>query len=328
MPTILFLSLLVFLILGISPPARAQHSNSVPRIGYVSSNLASSPGPLVKSFAQGLRDLGYVDGKNIIVEYRFTGGMDDRMPEFVQELVKLNVNVLVVPTLDIVRAAMRATTMIPIVMIISEDPVGAGIVASLAHPGTNVTGLARLQRQLSGKRLELLKETVQPKSTVALLSDVMSRTAAMGVKEYDTAAPALGLKLYKAEVKGPSPNLEEVFHNVSAKHVKAVVTITSSLLFRRQKEVTGLVNKYKLASMFEGSSWVEAGGLLSYSTDDREVFHRAAAYVDKILKGANPADLPVEQPRKFEFFVNLRTAKQIGVTVPPHVLARADRVIK
>jgi ABC-type uncharacterized transport system substrate-binding protein len=300
----------------------------LPRIGYVSSNSAAAPGPLVEAFAQGLRDLGYVDGKNAVFEYRFAEGVESRIPELVNELVKLNVDILVVPTLETARAVKRVTTTIPCVMIISDDPVSAGLVASLARPGGNLTGFTRLQRQLSGKRLELLTETVPHLARVALLHDPESRTAANGVKEYNSAAQSLKVQLYPTEVQGLSADLERVFQKIASKRATSIITITTQVLFRRQKEVAALAARYRLPSMFEGDTWVEAGGLMSYSTDDREVFRRAAIYVDKILKGAKPADLPVEQPTKFELVINLKAAKQIGLTIPPNVLSRADRVIK
>jgi len=301
----------------------------MPHIGYVSSNSASAPGPLVEAFTQGLRDLGYVDGKNAVFEFRFAEGAGEgRYPELVDELVKLNVDVLVLPTIEMARLAKRATASIPCVIIISEDPVSAGLVKGLARPGGNLTGFSRLQRQLSGKRLELLAETVPRTSRVAVLYDPESKTAVNGIKEYNSAAELLKIQLYPTEVSGASPDFERVFQKVTAKRVTGVVTITTQVLFQRQKEVAGLANRRRLPSMFEGATWVEAGGLMSYSTDDREVFRRAAVYVDKILKGAKPADLPVEQPTKFELVINLKAAKQIGLTIPPNVLARADRVIK
>ncbi len=320
-------ALAAVLFLALWAPARAQQGK-LPRIGYVSSNSAASPGPLFEAFVQGLRDLGYVDGKNAVFEFRFAEGAGEgRYPELVNELVNLNVDVLVLPTIEMVRLAKRATASIPCVMIVSEDPVFAGLVKSLARPGGNLTGFARLQRQLSGKRLELLTEAAPRGTRVALLYDPGSRTALNGVKEYKSAAQSLKIQLYPIEVESP-PDLERVFQKVSAKHATQVVTITTQVLFRRQKEIAALANRHRLPSMFEGGTWVEAGGLMSYSSDDREIFRRAATYVDKILKGTKPADLPVEQPTRFEFVINLKTAKQIGLTIPPNVLARADRVIK
>jgi putative tryptophan/tyrosine transport system substrate-binding protein len=324
----LLAKLLVILTAVLLSAAAAAQQGRMPRIGYVSSNSVSSPGPLVEAFTQGLRDVGYIDGKNAAFEYRFAEGVESRIPELVNELVKINVDVLVAPTLETARAVRRATTTIPCVMIISDDPVSAGLVTSLARPGGNLTGFTRLQRQLSGKRLELLTETVPHITRIALLHDPDSGTAANGVKEYSSAAQSLKVQLYSTEVKGLSADLERVFQKVIANHATGIVTITTQVLFRRQKEIAALANRYRLPSMFEGDTWVDAGGLMSYSTDDREVFRRAATYVDKILKGAKPADLPVEQPTKFEMVINLKTAKQIGLTIPPNVLARADRVIK
>jgi putative ABC transport system substrate-binding protein len=317
------------LALGFAPfrIAEAQQPR-LPRIGYASTNYRSSPGPLVEAFRQGLRDLSYIDGKTVVVEYRFAEGRDDRMPSLVNELVRLNVDVLVVPTLDAARAAKQATKSIPTVMVISEDPVATGLIDSLARPGGNITGLTRIQRQLSGKRLELLKEAIPRISRVGVLRDTGSQSAAIGFKEYETAARALTIKLQSLQVRAPNPDFERAFQAAANERVNALIAITSTLLFRQQKEIAGLALKNRLPSMFEGSTWVETGGLMSYSTNDREVFRRAATYVDKILKGAKPTELPVEQPTKFEFVINLKTAKRIGLTIPPDVLARADKVIK
>ncbi|HEY1269711.1 MAG TPA: ABC transporter substrate-binding protein [Candidatus Binatia bacterium] len=320
----------VFVVLTIvllSAVADAQQGK-VPRIGYVSTNYASAPGPLVESFRQGLREFGYIEGKNITVEFRYAEGNDERMRALVKELVQLNVDALVIPTLDAVRTAKQATTSIPIVMVVNADPVATGLIGSLARPGGNLTGVSRLQLQLSGKRLELLKETVPRAARVAVLRDAESQAAQIGLKEYESAAPGLKVQVQPLDVHGPAPELEQAFRAAASKHTEALVTITTTLLFRRQKEIVELAKKQRLPSMFEGSSWVDLGGLISYSTNDAEVFRRAAYYVDKIIKGAKPADLPVEQPTKFEMVINLKTAKQIGVTIPPNVLARADRVIK
>jgi putative ABC transport system substrate-binding protein len=315
------------LLSALSFPGEAQQAK-IPRIGYVSTNYASSPGPLVEAFRQGLRDLGYVDGKTIVVEYRYAEGKDERMRGLVNELLHLNVNVLVVPTGVAARAAKQATKTIPIVMITQVDPVATGLVESLARPGGNLTGLARLQRQLSGKRLELLKEAVPRLARVGVLREAESEVATIGFKEYESAAQALRIQLHSLEVQRASPDLVGAFDTASSKHTGALVSITSTLLFRQQKEIADLANKHRLPSMFEGSSWVDVGGLISYSTNDGEVFRRAAYYVDKILKGTKPAELPVEQPTKFELVINLKTAKLIGIAIPPNLLARADRVIR
>jgi putative ABC transport system substrate-binding protein len=213
-------------------------------------------------------------------------------------------------------------------MVISEDPVATGLIDSLARPGGNITGLTRIQRQLSGKRLELLEEAIPRISRVGVLRDADSQSAAIGFREYETAARALKIKLQSLQVRAPNPDFERALQAAANGRVNALITITSTLLFRQQKEIADLALKNRLPSMFEGSTWVEMGGLMSYSTNDREVFRRAATYVDKILKGAKPTELPVEQPTKFEFVINLKTAKQIGLTIPPNVLATADKVTK
>jgi len=301
---------------------------AIPRIGYVSTGDSSAPPALLRAFREGLRDLGYIEGKNILVEYRYANGKEHRIPGLVAELVQLKLDVIVVPTLTGIRAAKRATHKIPIVMVSSEDPVANGFVDSLARPGGNVTGLTRLQRELSGKRLELLSESVTRLSRAGILWDADSRTAAIGLKEYEAAAGALKIHLHPLPVRDPKSDLEAAFRTAAREHLGALVTITTAALFRNQRQIADLAIGDRLPSMFEGSTWVDAGGLMSYSTNDAEVFRRAAVYVDKILKGAKPADLPVEQPTKFEMVINLKTAKQIGLTIPGNVLARADRVIR
>jgi putative ABC transport system substrate-binding protein len=238
------------------------------------------------------------------------------------------VDVLVVSTGPTIRAAKQATKTIPIVIVTTEDPVAAGLIDSLARPGGNITGLTRLTRELSGKRLELLKEIVPTISRVGVLWDANVTTPGSALKDYETAAPALKLRLQSLEVRGPKPDLEGAFKAAAKGRANALVTILNPLLNRYQKQIADLAIKHRLPSMFESNYYVEAGGLMSYATDDAANFRRAATYVDKILKGAKPADLPVEQPTKFEFVINLKTAKQIGLTIPPNVLARADKVIK
>jgi putative ABC transport system substrate-binding protein len=310
--------------------AEAQQPTKIPRIGYVSTTgNASNQGPYVEALRQGLRDLGHVDGKNIVIEYRGAEGKGDSIPSLVNELVQLQVDVLVVPTsLSAIRAAKQATKTIPIVMVALVDPVANGLVDSLARPGGNITGLATLQRDLSGKRLELLAEVVPRISRVGILRNADGSFSALASKEYETVAPGLKIQLQSLEVRGPNPDLEGAFQAAVKGGSRAVITITNNLLFRNSKRITDLAIKNRLPSMYEGRTWVEAGGLMSYSANDLEVFRRAATYVDKILKGAKPADLPVEQPTKFELVINLKTAKQIGLTIPPNVLARADKVIK
>jgi putative ABC transport system substrate-binding protein len=318
----------VFLVFSVA--AEAQQTTKIPRIGYVSTTgNASNQGLYVEALRQGLRDLGYIEGKNFVIEYRGADGKGDHIPSLLNELMQLQVDVLVVPTsLSAIRAAKQATKTIPIVMVTLVDPVANGLVDSLARPGGNITGLATLQRDLSGKRLELLAEVVPRISRVGILRSADGSLSALGFKEYETAARGLKIQLQSLEVRGPNPDLEGAFQAAAKEGSRAVITITNNLLFRNSKRITDLAIKNRLPSMYEGRTWVEAGGLMSYSANDLEAFRRAARYVDKILKGTKPADLPVEQPTKFELFINLKTAKQIGLTIPPNVLARADRVIR
>jgi putative tryptophan/tyrosine transport system substrate-binding protein len=322
--------LLATVFLATVSSASAQQPTRIPRIGYLSgSGSSSNPGPYVEALRQGLRDLGYIDGKNIVIEYRGAAGKNDPIPSLVNELVQLKVDVLIIPPiLAAIRAAKQATQTIPIVMVTSADPVATGLINSLARPGGNITGLATLSRELSGKRVELVKETVPRISRLAVLRDGDAEGATISFKEYEAVALALKIPVQSLEVRGPKPDLEGAFQAAMKARASALITITTSLLFRRQKQITDLSAKSRLPSMFEGSTWVESGGLMSYASDDLAVYRRAAVYVDKILKGVKPANLPVEQPMKFEFVINLKAAKQIGLTIPPNVLVRADRVIK
>jgi putative ABC transport system substrate-binding protein len=307
----------------------AQQPAKIPRIGYVSgTGDPSNPGPYVEAFREGLRDLGYIDGKNIMIEYRGAEGNVDRMPSLVAELVQLKVDVLVLPVRSAIRAAKQATKTIPVVMVIGEDPVATGLVDSLARPGGNITGFSTVNLELSGKRLELLKESVAGISRVAVLRDADSQTAAIAFKEYEAAARGLKIQIQSLEVRGPNPDVEGAFRAAAKGRASGLVTVTNANLFRNQKRIADLAIKNRLPSMYQGGTWVEAGGLMSYSANDLEVYRRAATYVDKILKGARPADLPVEQPTKFELVINLKTAKALGLTIPPLVLMRADKVIK
>src|SRR5215475_6090584 len=310
-------------------PAEAQQAGKVPRIGYVSATGdPSNPGPNVEGFRHGLRDFGYVEGKNILVEYRYVEGKGDRNPSLVAELVQLKVDALVVGGPGGIRAAKQATKTIPIVIVTQEDPVAAGYIDSLARPGGNITGLTRLTRELSGKRLELLQELVPKISRVGVLWDVDDPGSAIAFKQYETAAHALKIQLQSLQVRGPNPDLEGAFETAAKGRANALINIRSSMLIRYPKRIADLAIKRRLPSMCEGSDYIEAGCLVSYASNDTENYRRAAYYVDKILKGAKPADLPVEQPTKFEFIINLKTAKQIGLTIPPNMLARADRVIR
>jgi putative ABC transport system substrate-binding protein len=294
----------------------------------VGQGSTKNPGANVEAFRQGLQGLGYIEGKNILVEYRYAEGIEDRLPALVAELVQLKVDVIVVPPVVAIRAAKQTTKTIPIVMVTTADPVATGLIESLARPGGNITGLTRLTAELSGKRLELLKEAVPRMSRVGVLWDADGAGSANSFKEYDAAASALKIPLQSLKVRGPNPDFDGAFQAVAKGRVSALVTIRGSLLSRYPKRIADLAIKHRLPSMYEGSDFVEAGGLMSYSANDAESFRRAAVYVDKILKGTKPADLPVEQPTKFDFVINLKTAKQISVTIPPNVLARADKVIR
>jgi putative ABC transport system substrate-binding protein len=318
------------LLFALCPRAEAQQSIKVPRIGYVAPLSPASESTRIEPFKQGLRDLGYIEGTNILVDLRYAEGKPNHIPIIVAELVQLKADLLVAEGLSATRAAKKLTKEIPIITVTSADLVAAGIVDSLARPGGNVTGLTRLTRELSGKRLELFKETVPRMSRVGILlaTGATTEAAAMGFNEYEVAARALKTELQLQEVQGPNPDLAGAFEAFARDRVQGVIVSISPLIRRHTKTITDLAMKNRLPSMYEASTFVEAGGLLSYSTDDADVFRRAATYVDKILKGIKPAELPVERPTKFEFIINLKTAKQIGLTIPPNVLARADRVIR
>ena len=301
-----------------------QPAGKVPRIGFLDSGSAA--GPLVEAFRQGLRDLGYIETKNILVEYRFLEGKSEATPRLVGELVQLKVDVLVLGPQPAIRAAKQSTKSIPIVMVTSQDPVAAGFVSSLARPGGNITGLTRLTRELSGKRLELLKEAVPGVSRVGALS---SPTQALSdLKFYEAPARALKIQLQSLELRPPNPDIDAVFLAAARERFGALITVSGSLVDRYAKRIMDLAIKNRLPSMHEKSDYVDAGGLMSYAANDADQYKRVAYYVDRILKGAKPADLPVEQPTDFDLVINLKTAKQIGLTIPPNVLVRADRVIK
>jgi ABC-type uncharacterized transport system substrate-binding protein len=324
--TLSVLVTLVVLILAVI--AYAQQPKKVPRIGFVSgSGDRNNPGASVEAFRQGLREVGYIEGKNILVEYRYPDGRLDRVPGLVNELVQLKVDVLVTVPLPAIRAANQATKTIPIVMVATVDPVATGLADSLARPGGNITGLTTLGRELSGKRLELLKEVVLRISRIGVLWEPDAPAAAISFKEYEAAARPLNIQMQSLEVRGPN-DMEGAFQAATKGHVNALITVRSILLGRYPRRIADLAIKSRLPSMSELGHYVESGGLMSYSANEADQYKRAAVYVDKILKGAKPADLPVEQPTKFELVINLKTAKQIGLTIPPDVLARASRLIK
>jgi putative tryptophan/tyrosine transport system substrate-binding protein len=317
------------LLLMLCVSAEAQQPTKLSRIGYFSGGTdPSSPGSSFKSFRQALRDLGYVEGKNISFEIRYAEGDRQRIPSLVAELLKLNIDVFLTGNLTAIRIAKQATAKIPIVMVTNADPVASGLIDSLARPGGNITGITNLSRDLSAKRLELLKEIVPKLSRVAILWDDTNEGSLIGFKEYEMAARSLKLQLQSLEIRGPVPDFECAFEAAAKSGANALIPIRNAVILRYPKQIADHAIKNRLPSIYDGSNYVNAGGLASYSTNDPENFRRAAVYVDKILKGTKPADLPVEQPTDFELVINLKTAKQIGLTIPPNVLARADRVIK
>ena len=280
------------------------------------------------AFGQGLRDLGYIEGKNIQVENRRGVEKLELVPSLVAELVQLKVDVLVSGNLATIRAAKEATKTIPIVMVVAVDPVATGLVDSLAHPGGNITGLTRLTRELNGKRLELLKELIPRITRIGVLWNAEGPGSAIAFKEYEAAAATLKVRLQSLEVRGPNPDIEGAFEAAAKGRARALITIRGALLNRYSKRIAELAIMNRLPSMYEESEYMEAGGLVSYAANDAEQYRRAATYVAKILKGTKPADLPVEQPTKFELIINLKTARQIGLTIPQSILYRADKVIK
>jgi putative ABC transport system substrate-binding protein len=308
--------------------AAAQPPAKVARVGFVSSTGdPKAPGPLVEAFRAKLRDLGRVEGKNIRVEYRYAEGKLDRVPGFVEELVGLKVDALVVSSVPAIRAAKRATTTVPVVMVISVDPVAIGIVKSLAKPGGNITGIVSFNRDLRKQGLELLKQAVPGLERVGVLWNSEGRASATAFKDYENAAPAKRIQLQSLEVRGSTPNLEGAYQAAVKGRAGAVVAVGNAALARHAKQIAELALKNRLPSMSERSGYAADGGFMDYSADYTENFRRVAVYMDKILKGAKPADLPVE-PTKFDLAVNLQTARQLGIAVPPELVKRASRVIK
>src|SRR5262245_56730205 len=313
---------LCVVLLAFSVSESAQPSKKIPRLGLLLNNPAPAEGRQA-AFRQGLRDLGWIEGQNIIIEYRFAKGKSDRFHEIAAELVSLGVDLIFAIGAPAAEAAKRATSSIPVVVSMG-DPVAAGLVASLAHPGGNITGVANFTPVLVGKRLELFKEALPQLSRVAILWNPDSPA---GMSDVETAADLLGIKFLPVEAKGPN-DLEYAFMLMRKEQVGGLLPLRSPLIINQLKRIVELAVKNRLPGMYDDREFTEAGGLMSYGTVLTDLDRRAATYVDKILKGAKPADLPVEQPKKFELVINLKTAKQIGLTIPPNVLARADRVIK
>ena len=309
--------------------AEAQQPQRVPRIGYLTSSDPVTESTRSEGIRQALRDLGYVEGQNIAFEYRYAEGKLDRFPEIAAELVRFKVDIIVVAGGNtLIRAAKNATKTISIVMAgAAPDPVEAGFVDSLARPGGNVTGLALLFNELAGKRLELLKEAVPKLARVAVLHDPALSPNILELKEVQAAASALGLTIQPWEIRRAG-DFDGVFTAMAKHRPDGVYVISGRIVTSNRKQIVGFALKSRLPSVYPQREYVDAGGLMYYGADFAESYRRAAYYVDRILKGAKPADLPVEQPTKFEFIINLKAAKQIGLTIPPNVLARADKVIR
>ncbi len=323
----IFVLVISSFVLGAVYSAGAQQTTkTIPRIGFISSTTGDSP--MFDAFQQRLRELGYVEGKNLLIEHRYAEGRLDRLPTFVHEFVQQKVDVIVAANNVVIRAAKEATKTIPIVMLTSIDPVVAGYVESFARPGGNITGLTHLSRDLSAKRVELLKELLPRLSRVGVLRDAEGPGAAVAFKEYEAVARAFKLELRSLEVRGPNPDLTGAFQAAKTARLDALFVVANPLMGQHAKQVFELATRNRLPTLTEGTRYVMAGGLISYGTNLADLYRRAADYVVEILNGANPSDLPVKLAEKFEIFVNLNTAKQIGVVIPQHVLVQADKVIQ
>ncbi len=322
--------LVATLALGIlsAPLASAgQYPAKIPQIGSLWLGSPSLATPYVEAFRQGLRELGYVEGQNIVIEWRFAGSRAELLPDLAAELVRLKVDLIVATAGPSVRAAKQATTTIPIVMAFSGDPVGTGLVPSLARPGGNITGLSFMAPDLSAKRLELLKEAFPKISRVAVLFDVTDAVSALEFRETQVAARALGVKLRSMEVREPN-DFETAFLALPRERTDSLLTFAHALTIPHRGRIVDLAAKSRLPAMYGLREFSDAGGLMAYGPSLPDLFRRAAFYVDKILKGAKPADLPVEQPTRFELVINLKTAKALGLTIPQSILIRADQVIQ
>ena len=328
--TTLLSIVVVVMHLAVGVIAQAQQTGKIFRIGLLDPSTASGSAVLLEVFRQELSKLGWIDGKNITIEYRFAEQKNERLPELAAELVRLKVDLIVTPSTTSALAAKKATTTIPIVMTNAGDPVAVGLVASLARPGGNVTGLSSLAPELNTKRLEILKDAVPKLARVGFLWGVAGGRIQQEIqlKELRSAAQALKLELQEIETQLDAKGLESAFQTAKQKQVNAIMTTATPRFLAERKRIVELAGKYRLPAIYFQKEFVDAGGLMSYGADYDDLFRRAAGYVDKILKGAKPADLPVQQATKFEFVINLKAAKQIGLTIPPRVLERANQVIK
>ena len=314
-------------LLALCHPAAAQEQKKHPRVAYLSASSSSLNAARDQALRQGLREVGYVDGKNITIDWRYAEGKPDRLPTLAAELVRLNTDIIITGGPTTTRAAKKATSLVPIIMTQDTDPVGNGFVTTLARPGGNITGLSTLAPEISGKQLELLKEVVPRLSRVAVLGTSTNPGNAQALEQTELAAAAFGVKLQYLDVLGVR-DIERAFEAVSKNRANAVLALGSPVLNSHRAQLIHLAVKNRLPAICSWPEIVDEGGLMTYGVSYNYLHRRAALYVDKILKGAKPADLPVEQPSKFEFVVNLITAKQMGLTIPPSVLARADRVIR
>jgi putative ABC transport system substrate-binding protein len=323
----IFSILLLIAVIGAGAMAQAQQEKKFPRIGMVLSGALASDRSGNDAFRQGLHELGHVDGQNIVIEYRYADGKMDRVPALVAEFVRVKVDVIVVQGTEPALAAKKQTSTVPIVMAHVGDPVARGIIASLARPGGNITGLTSASPDLSGKRLELLKETVPRLSRVGVFWSPASQGATANLKETEAAARTLEVQVQSLALRS-SKDVESSFTAATGKRIHGFIVVEFAGLSAYARRIVELATKSRLPTMFAQGVHVESGGLMYYGPNFPDLYRRAATYVDKILKGAKPAELPVEQPKKFEFVINLKAAKQIGLTIPPNVLVRADRVIK
>ena len=331
MATKVIVVLLVGLALAsVHPTVAQQPAGKVPRIGFLNTGSASDPRNALSldAFRQGLRALGWIHGKNINFEYRYAEGKSERLTEFAEELVRLKVDILFATDSSAAQVAKKATTTIPIIIRTGGDPVGSGLVASLARPDGNVTGLTTDSPRLVGKRLGLLKEAVPKVSRIAFLMPVGSGTIRAMFDDAQSTAKALGVKFQAIEVKAPNPDFEGAFRFMVKERIGGLVTEGPPLISANRTRILQLAIQHRIPAIHSEQEWANAGGLMSYGANFVEPYGRAAVYVDKILKGAKPGELPVEQPKKFEFIINLKAAKQIGVTIPQTLLYRADKVIK
>ena len=312
----------------ITPSAsQAQHRGRVPRVGYLGTSSASLERELVKAFREGLRDHGYIEGQNIVIEYRWAEGNYQRFPELVADLVKLKVDVILTAGTPGALAAKRATQTTPIVMAVTGEAVGTGLVSSLARPGGNLTGLTTMVPDLEGKRLEILGEVLPKLATLVVLLNTSNPLTAIQWEQAKTSAKALGIQLQPIELQRPE-DFKDAFARVARQRPDAITMVADRFLLAHRTQIADFVAKTRLPAIYPYKDFVVAGGLMSYGPSYEDLFRRAAEYVDKILKGAKPAELPVERPTKFELVINLKTAKTLGLTIPPSVLQRADQVIE